>query len=208
MMLPTHALSGMVLGLAVSAVAPEFGPVAIAAGLFGGVFPDLDMYAGHRKTLHFPVYYSLSALLALGLAGLLTSAATVAAALFVLAAAVNSVADAFGGGLELRPWEGASDRGVYDHYHGRWIAPRRLVGYDGSPGDLLLSGALAVPLVLTLDGPFQWVVVGGVAVAGTYTAVRRHLPDVANVLIGSLLVSMVPEALHTHVPDRYLESGR
>jgi len=208
MMLPTHALSGMVLGLAVSAVAPEFGPVAIAAGLFGGVFPDLDMYAGHRKTLHFPVYYSLSTGVALVLASLVPNAATVAAALFLLAAAVHSVADAFGGGLELRPWEGTSDRAVYNHYHGRWITPRRLVGYDGSPGDLLLSGALAVPLVLTLDGPFQWVVVVSVAVAGTYTAVRRHLPDVADVLVGDLLVSVVPEALRTHVPDRYLEHGR
>lgn len=207
-MLPTHALSGMVLGLAVSAVAPEFGPVAIAAGLFGGVFPDLDMYAGHRKTLHFPVYYSLSTGVALVLASLVPNAATVAAALFLLAAAVHSVADAFGGGLELRPWEGTSDRAVYNHYHGRWITPRRLVGYDGSPGDLLLSGALAVPLVLTLDGPFQWVVVVSVAVAGTYTAVRRHLPDVADVLVGDLLVSVVPEALRTHVPDRYLEHGR
>ena len=207
-MLPTHALSGMVLGLAVSAVAPEFGPVAIAAGLLGGVFPDLDLYSGHRKTLHFPVYYSLAAGVALVVAVLGPSPWTVAAALFLLAAAVHSVADAFGGGLELRPWEGTSDRAVYNHYHGRWITPRRLVGYDGSPGDLLLSGALAVPLVLTLDGPFQWVVVVSVAVAGTYTAVRRHLPDVADVLVGDLLVSVVPEALRTHVPDRYLEHGR
>jgi len=207
MMLPTHALSGMVLGLAASAVAPEFGAIAIAAGLLGGVFPDLDMYAGHRKTLHFPVYYSLSAGVALALAVVLPSVATVAAALFLLAAAVHSVADAFGGGLELRPWEGTSDRAVYNHYRGRWIVPRRLIGYDGSPGDLLLTGALAVPLVVSLDGPFQWIVLGSVAVGGVYTAVRRHLPDIADVLLG-LLVPLVPEVLHAHVPDRYLDANQ
>jgi len=205
MMLPTHALSGMVLGVTVSAVAPEFGPVAVAAGLLGGVFPDIDMYAGHRKTLHFPVYYSLSAVVAVALAGLFTAVPTVAAALFLLAAAVHSVADAFGGGLELRPWEGTSDRAVYDHYRRRWIAPRRWIGYDGSPGDLLLAGVLAVPLVLALDGTFEWVVVASVAVAGAYTAVRRHLPEMADVLIGDLLVPVLPEGLCTHVPDRYLE---
>lgn len=204
-MLPTHALSGMVLGVTVSAVAPEFGPVAVAAGLLGGVFPDIDMYAGHRKTLHFPVYYSLSAVVAVALAGLFTAVPTVAAALFLLAAAVHSVADAFGGGLELRPWEGTSDRAVYDHYRRRWIAPRRWIGYDGSPGDLLLAGVLAVPLVLALDGTFEWVVVASVAVAGAYTAVRRHLPEMADVLIGDLLVPVLPEGLCTHVPDRYLE---
>ena len=207
-MLPTHALSGMVLGLAVSAVAPEFGPVAIAAGLLGGVFPDLDMYAGHRKTLHFPVYYSLSAVVAVALAGLFTAVPTVAAALFLLAAAVHSVADGFGGGLELRPWEGTSDRAVYDHYRRRWIAPRRWIGYDGSPGDLLLAGVLAVPLVLALDGTFEWVVVASVAVAGAYTAVRKHLPEMADVLIGDVLVPIIPEGLHAHVPDRYLENGQ
>jgi len=207
-MLPTHALSGMVLGLAVSAVAPEFGPVAIAAGLLGGVFPDLDMYAGHRKTLHFPVYYSLAAGVALVVAVLGPSPWTVAAALFLLAAAVHSVADGFGGGLELRPWEGTSDRAVYDHYRGRWIAPRRWVGYDGSPGDLLLTGLLAVPLLLTLDGPFQWIVLASVAVAGAYTAVRKHLPEMADVLIGDVLVPIIPEGLHAHVPDRYLENGQ
>src|SRR6056297_1279468 len=150
MMLPTHALGGMALGLVVGAVVPEFAGVALVAGLFGGILPDLDMYAGHRQTLHFPVYYSVLALGALVLALLVPSLATIGSAVFLLGAATHSLADVFGGGLELRPWEATSDRAVYDHYRSQWIAPRRWVGYDGSPGDLVLSMALAGPLLVTV----------------------------------------------------------
>ena len=58
-MLPTHALAGMALALPVALVAPEYAPAALAAGFVGGVLPDLDLYTGHRKTLHFPTYYSV-----------------------------------------------------------------------------------------------------------------------------------------------------
>lgn len=203
-MLPTHALGGMALGLAAGAVAPEFAGVALVAGLLGGVFPDLDMYAGHRRTLHFPVYYSVFAVGALAAAGLAATTATVGAALFILGAAVHSVSDAFGGGLELRPWKATSDRGVYDHYRERWIAPRRWVGYDGSPGDFLLSVALAVPLLTALDGVLQGVVVASLAVAAVYTAVRRSLPEIADALVGNFLAPVLPARLLVHVPDRYL----
>jgi len=122
MMLPTHVLGGMLLAAPLVRVAPELAPIGFVAGFLGGLFPDLDMYVGHRKTLHFPVYYSAFAALALFAALAVPSAATVGAALFLLGAAVHSVADMYGGGLELRPWEGNSDRAVYDHYRGTWIA--------------------------------------------------------------------------------------
>lgn len=204
-MLPTHALGGMVLGLAVAAITPEFAGVALVAGLFGGILPDLDLYAGHRRTLHFPVYYSIFALGAVVLVLLVPSTATVGLTLVLLGAATHSVTDVFGGGLELRPWEGTSDRAVYDHYRSQWIAPRRWVGYDGSPRDLLLSLTLAVPLLISVDGVFQTAVVLSLTVAVLYTAVRRYLPTIAEVLIGSIL-PLVPGHLHDRVPDRYLQS--
>ena len=203
-MLPTHALSGMVLALPVVAVAPEFAPVALVAGLLGGIVPDLDMYAGHRKALHFPVYYSVLATAATLLALLVPTTATVAVAVFLLAAALHSVADVFGSGLELRPWEGTSDRAVYDHYRGTWIAPRRLIRYDGSPGDLLLSIALSIPLLLALDGTLRWIVVVAVAVGATYTALRRVLADLAPVIVGLLPASALPYVPDRYVPDRYV----
>lgn len=38
------------------------------SGLFGGVFSDFDLYVGHRKTLHLPVYYLVLSLVLLPVA--------------------------------------------------------------------------------------------------------------------------------------------
>ncbi|MFP8891355.1 metal-dependent hydrolase [Natrialbaceae archaeon A-CW2] len=200
MMLPTHALAGMALALPLLAVAPEYAPIAFVAGLLGGIFPDLDMYAGHRKTLHYPVYYSVFAVVATGVALLIPTAGTVAISVFLLAAALHSVTDIFGSGLELRPWEGNSNKAVYSHYHGTWIAPRKVLSYDGSPADFALSVTLAVPLLYVLEGGLQWVVIGAVVVAGIYTALRRVLADLAPVVVGFL-----PSSVYPYVPARYLE---
>jgi hypothetical protein len=204
MMLPTHALGGLTLGLAAAAVVPEFAGVALVAGLLGGVFPDLDLYAGHRKRLHYPVCYSALAAGTLALAALAPGSLTVGAALLLLGAATHSVADIFGGGLELRPWEATSDRAVYDHCRRQWVTPRRWVGYDGSPGDLLLSVTLAVPLLLFLQGVLQAVVLASLVVGATYAVVRRSLPDIADVVVDRVLVRVLPGGVLVRLPDRYL----
>ncbi|RXK48667.1 metal-dependent hydrolase [Halorientalis pallida] len=202
MMLPTHALAGMALALPVIVVAPEFAPVALAAGFAGGVLPDLDMYVGHRRTLHYPVYFSALAVGALALALAVPTALTVGLAFCLLGAALHSVTDVFGGGLELRPWEGTSDRAVYDHYRGQWLAPRRWVGYDGSPGDLLLSSLLAVPLLVTVDGAFRLAVLGGLVVAVVYATVRRALPTLAERLVDEF-GAVLPAVVLAQLPTRY-----
>lgn len=198
-MLPTHALAGMVLALPVALFAPELSGIALAAGLLGGILPDLDMYVGHRKTLHYPFYYSIVGAMAVPLAMAVQSAATVGVAILLVAAAVHSVTDVFGGGLELRPWEGTSDRAVYDHYNGRWLPPRRWIRYDGSPEDLLLSVSLALPLLFVVDGGLTWVVLATVAVAGVYVTLRRRLATAAQQVVATL-----PERLLPYVPARYL----
>lgn len=201
MMLPTHALWGMLVALPVALAMPEVGVAALAAGFLGGAFPDLDLYVGHRKTLHYPVYYSLFAAFAGLLAVALQTPGTVAAALFLSGAALHSVVDVFGGGLELRPWEATSDRAVYDHHRGRWIAPRRWVRYDGSPEDLFLSLGAAVPLLAVVEGALQLVVAGTLAVAVAYASVRRCLPSLAE-----RLVVVLPTGVLTRLPTRYRES--
>jgi hypothetical protein len=203
MMLPTHALGGMALALAVAPVAPEFAPVALVGGLLGGIFPDLDMYRGHRKLLHYPVYYPVLAAPGLVLAGLSPSVTTVFVAFFLVGAAVHSVADILGGGLELRPWRATSARAVYDHHRGRWIEPRHWIRYDGSPGDLLVSLVLAVPLLVTLDGLFHRIVTVTVVVAVVYTAVRRLLPSLVAAIVDDVLTPRLPEHLLAYVPTRY-----
>ena len=201
MMATTHALAGMVLASVVSLLAPEYAPVALAAGAVGGGFPDLDLYAGHRRTLHFPVYYGVAGAAALTLALATPGAATLGLAAFLLAAALHAGMDALGGGLELRPWEGGSERAVYSHYHGRWLRPRRLVPYDGAPEDALLAGVLGAPLVLT-GGEVGTVALALVAVSAGYALVRKRLAE-----LWVAVVRALPGQVARRLPERFAEDG-
>jgi hypothetical protein len=198
MMATTHALAGLALAALVGLVAPEHAPAAAAAGLAGGVFPDLDLYSGHRRTLHFPVYYALAALPAALVAALAPTTATVALAVFLAAAALHAASDALGGGLELEPWRATSERAVYSHFHGRWLRPRRLVRYDGAPEDVLVAAVVGVPASLTFDAAVQQVVAGALAVSMAYAAVRKHLPRIA-----TAAAALAPPALSRRLPDRF-----
>ncbi|WP_276256200.1 metal-dependent hydrolase [Halomontanus rarus] len=198
MMATTHALWGMMLALPVLAVAPEFAPVAFVAGLVGGAAPDLDLYTGHRKTLHYPVYATVATVPALAAALVAPSATTVALAVGLTAAALHAVSDVLGGGLELRPWEGTSERAVYSHYHDRWVRPRRWVRYDGAPEDLLLAISAGAPVIATADGFVGAVAFSLLAVSVGYSLLRKPLAGVAERLVGRLPASLLP-----YVPARY-----
>lgn len=200
MMLPTHALTGLAIAAPLVALAPEFAPVALAGALVGGVLPDLDLYVGHRRTLHYPVGYSLAAVAVGSLALVLATPALVAAAFLFVGAALHCQMDRYGGGLELRPWENGSDRAVYDHARGRWRRPKRWVRYDGAPEDVLLTVGLGAPLLVALDGPFQVAAAAALAVGVTYGLLRRRLAALAPVVAGH-----VPASVDHHVPDRYQE---
>lgn len=201
-MATTHALAGVVLGSAALRVAPEFAPVALAAAVVGSVFPDFDLYAGHRKTLHFPVYYAALAVPVAALAVALPRATTVALALFVVGAALHSLMDAFGGGLELEPWRATSDRAVYDHFRGRWVAPRRWIRYDGSPEDLALAAVFAAPAIVVHEAPVRELVVGVLAVSAGYAVFRKPLARV-----WGQLASTVPHSVENYVPERFHEAN-
>jgi hypothetical protein len=201
MMATTHALVGAAIAAAVATALPETAPIALAAAVVGSVFPDLDLYAGHRRTLHYPAYYWVVLAAALVVAALSPSPLAVAAALFLLGAAVHSVMDAFGGGLELRPWEGNSERAVYDHLNGRWLAPKRWVPYDGAPEDLLLAGLLSAPAFLVFgDDPLLGAgLVGVLAVSTAWVVLRRRVATVSERLAAAL-----PAGVRAYVPDRFL----
>lgn len=198
MMATTHALAGVALAGVTAVVAPEYTPVAVAAAALGGVFPDLDLYGDHRRTLHYPVYYPVVATVALAVALLAPSSATVAVAAFLGAAALHSVMDALGGGLELRPWEQTSERAVYDHFRGSWIRPRRWVRYDGAPEDVLLAGALAVPTLLVAEPAVQRLAAALLVVSVGYALVRKPVAYVTEWLVGRL-----PPAVVRRLPERF-----
>jgi hypothetical protein len=200
MMATTHALAGFVLGAVVAAFAPAYAPLAIPAAVAGSVVPDLDLYRGHRRTLHYPTLYPLGAALAGGLSLLAPTPGTVAAALFLLGAALHTTLDLFGGGLELRPWEATSERAVYDHVREQWLAPRRWVRYDGAPEDLLFAGALTA-LAYPFHGALaRTAMLALLTVSATYVALRRPLAALAPVVVGRL-----PPEAREYVPRRYVE---
>ena len=199
MMLPTHVVVGLALATPLVALAPDLAPAALTGALLGSVLPDLDMYAGHRRTLHYPTGYTLAAIPAAA-AAFLANPLVVGIAFLLVGAAVHCRMDRYGGGLELRPWEGTSDRAVYDHVKGRWLEPRRWIRYDGAPEDFLLAATLGVPLILVLDGPFLWAVLAALLVGGVYAALRRRLANLAPTVFGTL-----PEPLGEYVPERYRE---
>ena len=176
MMATTHAFVGLALASAYAVLGGEFAVVAAAGALAGGVFPDLDLVAEHRKTLHFPEYYAVLGALAVAVAVVAPSPVSVGAAAFLLSAAVHAASDVLGGGLEARPWLAESDRGVFLHTQGRWVAPRRYVRYDGAPEDLAVAVLFAVPGWVAFDGWVRGAVVAGVAVSAGYVLVRKRLP--------------------------------
>ena len=198
MMLPTHAMVGLALATPVSLLAPEVAPAALTGSLAGSVAPDLDLYAGHRRTLHYPTLYALVAFPALVVALLVPVGVSVAVAAFLVAATTHCRMDRYGGGLELRPWEATSERAVYDHVRARWRRPKRWIRYDGSPGDLAALSTLGIPLWVVLDGPFQLVAGLALAVGGVYALLRRRLASLAPTVVG-----YAPSRLRRYVPDRY-----
>ncbi|WP_254537165.1 metal-dependent hydrolase [Halomarina litorea] len=177
MMATTHALVGVTLAAAFVPLAPESASLLALAGGVGGTAPDVDTVVGtHRKTLHFPALGWVVALPAVAIAVLAPGPATAAAACFLLAAAVHSLSDVLEGGRELRPWERTTDRAVYCHLCRRWLTARRLVRYDGSPEDLLLTAVFAVPPLLAFGGSVGAGCLALVALGAGYTLVRKRVP--------------------------------
>lgn len=194
MMATTHAL----IGAALAAVAYPFLPGAVppsavvAAGFLGGLVPDLDLFAEHRRSLHFPVGYSVLAAVLAGVAALTAAPLVVLVGVVVASAAVHALSDVFGGSPEPEPWNPTLDIAVYNHVLGRWHRPRRYVRYSGAPEDFLLGAAfgllaVAVPATGTgVDAALLAVIVG----SGLFAFVRRRLhaaPRVARCLVPSRL---------------------
>ncbi len=203
MMATTHALVGLLVGTGVGLLAPDLAPAALAAGLVGGVAPDLDVFATHRRTLHVPVLGPALPPLAALPALVAPGPWTVGLAVFVAAAALHAAMDVVGGGLGLEPWRSEDDRAVYSHVLGRWLRARGPISYDGSLGDLLLAVGLGLPVVALAPAP-------GPALAGLlllvsmgYVLVRRRL-----VAIVARLVALVPRQLRWLLPARMRQAYR
>jgi hypothetical protein len=181
-MAPTHAVVGLLLAAPVVLVAPDLAPSVAAAAVAGSLAPDLDMVVGtHRRTFHFPVLAWPPALVACGLALATPTPGSwlVALAVFLVAAAAHPLCDVLGGSSEPHPWLALTDRGVYSHVGRRWVAPRRLVRYDGSPGDLALAALCALPVLAVYGPTAEPLVVAALAGSVGYVVVRKRVPQLS-----------------------------
>jgi hypothetical protein len=199
-------MAGLVAATALLGLAPADAPgwlvpAVLAGAVAGSVLPDLDLYAGHRRTLHYPSGYVLGAVPTALAAMAWPTPILVVAAVILGTAALHCRMDRYGGGLELRPWEGTSERAAYDHLRGRWRRPKRWIPYDGAPSDLALSSTLALPVLVALDGPVWLLVSATLGVGLAYAVLRRRLAALA-----PRLVSYAPAPVHGYVPERYAES--
>lgn len=108
--------------------------------------------------------------------------------------------DALGGGLELKPWLGTSDRAVYSHYHRQWIRPRRWIRYDGAPEDLLAAGLFSLPALYALDDVARTAVLGALGVSAGYVLLRKPMVEVTEAVVDAL-----PEKHLDRLPARFVE---
>lgn len=176
-MATTHAVLGVLPALLLVPFDPALATTAAYAGYAGGVFPDLDLHLEHRKTLHHPELYPTLAVLAALVAFAWPSAVTVVVACFLVSAALHCLTEVLGGGLGRKPWISDDDRGVYSHLGQRWLPPRRVIPYDGSPRDLALCILVTLPLLAVYGTSVRALLLGGLAISVLYTVFRKRLVD-------------------------------
>lgn len=176
MMIFTHILVGILVA-AISSLYFLNPLLLVVSGAVGGFLPDLDMFLTHRKTLHFPIGYSvLSVLLVLVyLLSDFTIVLLLATGVFV--AALHSLMDILGGGKEMRPWEETDDRAAFNHITGEWISARRIF-YDGSFPDFVLATFCGVVAVLILPPTFTISIILLVALSLAYTLLRKYITKI------------------------------
>jgi len=192
----------MVLALPVLAIAPEFAPAALRGRpRRRRVLPDLDLYAGHRKTLHYPVYASLATVPTVALAVVAPSTMTVALAVALSASALHAVADVLGGGLELRPWEEVPSERFTVTITTAGFDPAASCATTAHPKTLTVAGLVAVPLVVMSDGPVTVVTVALLSVSAVYVLLRKTLANIAERLAG-----LAPDPVAPYLPERYRQT--
>lgn len=179
MMATTHIFAGMAIALAAASFYPGHLSLFLLSGAIGGLLPDLDLAATHRRTLHFPIYYSILAIVLIPISVVWGSLWMLTITLVVAAAAAHSLSDALGGSAEPKPWEQNCDRAVYNHLHERWEPARRVIRYDGAPEDLAVAAVLAVPVYAVAPELLRAVVIGLLGISIAYTLFRKPIGNFA-----------------------------
>ncbi|WP_408960621.1 metal-dependent hydrolase [Natrinema sp. 74] len=182
MMTPNHATAGLLLALTATRWHPELLSVVAVTAFIGGVVPDLDTKLEHRKTLHYPAYYSIFTGLFLLAATVVGAQVLVVGTYFFAAATLHCYTDLFVD-VEKTSDEPDGDGIIFVHPIDRWVGPVMLVRYAGSPEDLLVGLLLAVLPLLKYEGiPFALTVIA-VAWSVLYFGerqYRRHMTETSD----------------------------
>lgn len=203
MMALTHGFASLAVAVVVFPVVGDHvgGPLLLAAFL-GGLAPDADLLASHRKTLHYPVGFSAVTLLLFGAVLLTGWSALLLPTVAVGAAALHAVSDVLGGSAEREPWNPTMDTGVYKP-RSRPLAStapiRPLLGRAGGFFVCLAFATVAVSSAVTptaADITLFWLV----ALAGLYTLCRKRLAA-----ISTGLSNLVPTRVRTLLPTVRIE---
>lgn len=181
MMAPTHVFASLLFSSPLLFISPESAPLIFIAAIIGGFFPDLDLlYGVHRKTLHLPVAYLVLAVVLAIIAFIYTIPFTVGLAALAIGVCSHVFGDLLGAGLEHEPWKQTSDKGVYNHMDGEWIAPTFILGHDGSLKDLLVLLFMA-PFIAGFYSEVLYIkefVVVVILLAVVYSVTRKVLPTI------------------------------
>jgi hypothetical protein len=168
----------------------------------GGIFPDVDIVADHRRTLHFPVGYSVLGI-GVGLVALaVPSTEALLGFVFVGSAAIHCLSDVLAGSVEAEPWKRTTERAVYNHALGLWHRPRRYVRYSGAPEDFALTlGAGAIVMYAPSTRPVsEALILGIVAVSGVFALARHPRTPVTGV------AAYTPEMVLARLPRLVVET--
>lgn len=171
-MIFTHVLIGILLSMQIAQISTIPISYFLLFGAIGGFLPDIDMLFVHRKTLHYPVIFSILTSVLILLYISTRSDILLLFIVLILAAAIHCLMDVLGGGKEMRPWRETDDRAVYDHIRQRWVEPLRLF-YDGSLPDLFISVISAVLILLFDSVRIDFWIILLIALAIMYTLFRR-----------------------------------
>lgn len=184
----THAVMSVVVAIPFLYLYPQLAlPIAVIAYL-GGSFPDFDLFFGvHRKTLHYPVYFTVSAIATTVGFAVTTSTVLMFVSVFLCGAAIHSLMDIVGAGVEEKPWNQTNPHAVYVHPQNRWATARYWIPYDGSPHDLVVLAMLSVIVVYVYSEPVVTIgILVTLVISTVYTLVRKDLPAVKTYIESTL----------------------
>ncbi|MFQ3307977.1 MAG: hypothetical protein ACI977_000192 [Candidatus Nanohaloarchaea archaeon] len=173
MMATTHGLIGVLTALPLYFISPELFMAGVTGAFAGGIFPDLDLYHGHRKMLHYPLYYNFAWMAILPVLLIYPVPNTAAVFFFLLSAGVHCYSDRFGGPKDSRPWKNDSGEAVYSHYHSKWLRPEKIIPYDGSKEDFVVLLLASIPTIYLIRGNLRLITILLVIMSGLYTLFRR-----------------------------------